>query len=116
MVAATMLLIVFEISFASIFRVCLPLGLPFRAFLYPPLASPPPASEAAPLFALRPHPALPKCWRDGGVGAAMRRLAAAEGEGIWAHAGREWLAARLADLLSAITRGEQVFAARIVAD
>ena len=31
------------------------------------------------------------------------------------HTGREWLAARLADLLSAITRGEQVFVARAVA-
>ena len=68
-----------------------------------------------PLFALRPHPALPKCWRDGGVGAAMRRMAAVESEGLGPHTGREWLAARLADLLSAITRGEQVFVARAVA-
>ena len=41
-----------------------------------------------PLFALRPHPALPKCWRDGGVGAAMRRMAAVESEGIWAPCGQ----------------------------
>ena len=41
-----------------------------------------------PLFALRPHPALPKCWRDGGVGAAMRRMVAVESEGIWAPYGQ----------------------------
>ena len=41
------------------------------------------------------------------MGAAMRRMAAAETEGFGPHAGREWLAARLADWLSATNSRKQ---------